>query len=104
MKDENGTNIMNLKFEGEYTVTSGSDITFCMKKTDLKNIRSSLSIECDSREYNDSITFDYSDTASGILVFDYKVGNENSSIKLVKAQTQKNLSEKRLLVTAPKGL
>jgi hypothetical protein len=102
MKDVNGTNIMNLKFEGEYTVTSDSDTTFCMKKTDLKNIRKSLKTECSSSEYKDSITFDYYDTASGILVFDYKVENENSSIKLVNTKTAKGMSEKRLLVIAPK--
>ena len=104
MKDVNGTNIMNLKFEGEYTVTSDSDTTFCMKKTDLKNIRNSLKNKCNSSDYEESITFDYDDTASGILVFDYKVGNENSSIKLVNPETTKSMSEKRLLITAPKWL
>lgn len=104
MKDANGTNIMNLKFEGKYIITSDADTLFCMKKTDLKNIRNSLKTQCSSSDYKDAITFDYDDTASGILVFDYKVGNENSSIKLLNGETAKEISEKRLLTVAPKWL
>lgn len=104
MKDENKTNLLNLRFEWEYVLKSHTDTKFCHKKTDISNIRDSLNDECDPEDFKDEIHFTYQDTAEWILVFDYKVWNAQASMNLYNKETNKQLGQKRLLVTQPKGL
>lgn len=103
MKDNNSTNLINLKYEGKFILKSDTDTQFCLKRTNLANIRNSLKTKCNPNDFKDEIEFDYSDTAAGILVFDYKVANTDANMRLINSE-EKSLSNKSLLVTGPKGL
>lgn len=104
MKDENNTNLINLKYEWKYILKSETDTKFCFKKTDIKNIRKSLQQKCNASDFKNEIHFWYDDTADGILVFDYKVGSKEAQIQVLNKVDQKQIAQKKLLVTQPKWL
>lgn len=104
MKDENNTRLLNLKYEGDFRLSSDTDTKFCLKRTSLSDIKDSLKIKCSAADYKDSIKFNYSHTAWGILVFDYKVGQSEANILVHEEKTNKRIGSKQLLVTGPKWL
>ena len=104
MKDENRRNLLNLKYEWEYKLSSDTDTMFCLKRTDLKNIVKSLNERCEAREFKSEIIFDYEDTTVGILVFDYKVWEKNANMTLQKRGSESTISKKYLTVSEPKWI
>ena len=98
MKDNNYKNILNLKYDWKYTLSSSTDTKFCLKRTNLENIVQSLSKPCNARDFKSEITFDYDDTTVWILVFDYKVSEKNANMQLRKFWEKKVLSTKKLSV------
>ncbi len=104
MRDSNNTRLINLEYEGEYILKSETDTKFCLKKTNMKDIKKSLTQRCSADEFSSEIRFDYDDTAEWILVFDYKVWQKKASMTLLDAATAKSMDTKRLLVTNPKWL
>jgi hypothetical protein len=104
LKDDNYRDLVNLRYEGEYILTSDTDTQFCKKTTDLIGIYDAIKDECSPEEYTDEIQFSYNDTAGWILLFDYKVSDWNASMKLLNKATNTELSERKLLVTNPKWL
>ena len=104
LKDENFRNLINLRYEWEYILTSDTDTQFCKKETDLIGIYDAISDECNPEDYSDEIHFSYNDTAGGLLLFDYKVSEPWATMKLLNKWNNKEISQKRLLVTNPKWL
>ena len=104
LKDEEARNLINLRYEWDYILRSDSDTTFCMKATDLLGIYDAVDEQCLAEEYKDEIHFSYNDTAGGLLLFDYKIASGDASMQLINKADNTEMSDRKLLVTNPKGL
>ena len=104
LRDNLGTKLIKKEFEGRFAVNSQSDVRFCIKKWELKDIRSIYKRDCKETEYQDHLVYDYDDTVAGLLIFDYKTFDRNTRLELVKIDEEKTLHAKNLRVTTPKGL
>ncbi|MDA9128896.1 M23 family metallopeptidase [Candidatus Gracilibacteria bacterium] len=104
MKDAYGNNLVGTEYEGTYNIESDSNIEYCIKRGDIKNVKEIYLRSCYPEEYTDSLVFDYSDTISGVLIFDYKVA-KTGNIKLNLSENGgKSLATNTLSVQNPKGL
>jgi hypothetical protein len=63
MNDENNTRLLNLRYEGDFLLSSDTDTKFCLKRTTLSDIKESLKRKCNAADYKNSIKFNYSHTA-----------------------------------------
>ncbi len=104
LRDNLGTKLIKQEFEGRFAINSQADVRFCIKKWELKNIRSIYNRDCKETEYQDHLVYDYDDTVAGLLIFDYKTFDRNTRLELVKVDEKKTLHAKNLRVTTPKGL
>lgn len=102
MRDQYSNKLIKSPFRGTFTLGSKSNTQYCVKRGNLEDIREIYARKCFESEYKDSITFDYSDTIGGLLIFDYKSLDSYASID-VKSKG-KNVSKKDIAVTQPKSL
>ncbi len=106
MKDGFENNLIRTQYTGEFILHSTDEIEYCVKRGELKDIKSIYRRSCYPEEYTNSLSFDYDDTIAGLLIFDYKVlsTNSNTTLSLRESTKGTNLSTNILKVAAPKWL
>ena len=102
MKDKYGNKLLKTNYDGTFTLESDSNVLYCIKNGAVENVRNIYKQDCASDEYKSSITFNYSDTVWGLLIFDYKVLDDTGKIKI--NTTNKNLLSYNMNVTWVKNL
>lgn len=104
MKDGFENNLIRTQYTGEFILHSTDEIEYCVKRGELKDIKSIYRRSCYPEEYTNSLSFDYDDTIAGLLIFDYKVlsTNSNTTLSLRESTKGTNLSTNILKVAAPK--
>ena len=104
-KDDANKKLINLPFNGTYTVQTWDYSKVCIKRWTLKNIRNIYSSKCNESDYVKNPSISYNDTVWWLLIFDYKALSSNySTISLVWKWSGKTYSSKKINVSIPKGL
>lgn len=62
LRDEYGNKIVGKEFEGSYTLSGGSEVSYCLKRGTVQNIKAVYSRTCLDSEYQKNLSFDYHDT------------------------------------------
>lgn len=104
-KDSYGLNLIGVKFDGKYTLTSeDNSIKFCIKKaTSLANLQYTYNIKCDEKSFAYKQEFSFEDTTSGVLVFEYKVLQLWANNFII-SSAEKNITTRLLSGITPKWL
>ncbi len=104
MQDKNKKNLINLKYEGTYTLESKDNIVFCIKKWKIENIRKIYSTKCDNSKFVENPQFSYGDTVGWVLVFDYKILDSDAKINVKNTYNNTLFTSKTIATTIPKWL
>ena len=103
-KDAHGQKLIKTPYEWSFTLKAEWDAEVCIKRGSLEEIKSVFRRGCTDAEYQKEITFDYSDTVSGLVLYSYKVYDDTAKIQVSKAGSSSTISYKNIKTTAPKGL
>jgi len=103
MNDTYNNKLVATKYNGNFTLQSDDNIEYCIKRWKIADIKELYKRTCFRDEYKTSIDFNYSDTVWWILVFNYRVLDDNANIEVEK-KWQWKLSQKSIVVTHPKNL
>ena len=96
MKDNWGKKLINTPYEGNFHIKSDRDISYCIKRGELTDIKSIYLRDCYPEEFTDTLSFDYDDTIAGLLIFDYQV-EESWDTHLTLSQANGKLLSKDVL-------
>lgn len=74
-KDNFWINLLWVPFKWTYKITSNDgEMKFCIKKaSSLSKLKQTFNSSCREEYFKSEVTFDYSDSTEGIILFDYKV-------------------------------
>lgn len=102
-KNKYWLNILWLEFKWKYILKSeNNNIKFCIKRvTDLKKIRQTFNTPCLEENFEDEISFSYSDTVLWILLFDYKVKNIWNNKLIISSSSNNEISSKNIVWKYP---
>lgn len=103
LKDQYGNKMVRSSFEWTYSISSDKNLSYCIKKGSLSDIKAIYKRPCLEEEFHKSLSFNYEDTIGGLLVFEYKV-HDTGSVSLKLSNSQKELTKNTLKVEVPKGL
>ncbi|MFK7779763.1 MAG: M23 family metallopeptidase [Candidatus Gracilibacteria bacterium] len=104
-KDSNGKSLINLEYGSTFNIKASGDNQICIKEGNISNIKKIYTTSsCDEEDYKNEFNFTYSNTVGGLLIFDYKATSSDLNIKVTNNYNNQVLSEKRVLVSNPKGL
>ena len=104
LKDENKSNLINIKYSWNFKLKTNSWVQVCLKTWNLKDIRKIYKKKCELSNYKDTIEFSYNDTVWWLLIFDYKVNSRDAKIELVNNYKNQIFSSTKLIVSNPKWL
>lgn len=104
-KDANWKYLINLEYGSTYKIKVSDENKICIKEGDIRNIKKIFTtLSCKEEDYKNEFNFTYNNTVWWLLVFEYKATSNNLNIKVTNNYNNKVLSEKKLLVSNPKGL
>ena len=103
-KDDKWTRLLNLKYTWNFDLKAEWNAKLCIKTWDIKNIQSIMKKECSESDYVKSKTISYKDTVWWLLLFNYKVFDNQAKIKLYSFNEKKDLIVLSLKSDAPKWL
>lgn len=104
-KDASWKSLINLEYGSTYKIKASNDNKICIKEGSIKNIRNIYSTtNCKEEDYKNEHNFTYKNTVWWLLIFDYKATSADLTIKVTNNYNNKLLSEKKILVSNPKGL
>jgi Peptidase family M23 len=103
-KDKSGRDIVNLKFDWNYRLTSNENVLFCVKKGNIKDIEKIYKKTCKKEDYINMYDFTYTDTVGWVLVFDYIIAGKGAKITLSNLDKKTDLGSKTIATELPKGL
>ena len=104
MKDTHGNKLVRTDYKGRYTIEANADVQFCIKRWTLSDIKAIYKRPCYEEEYTDDLSFEYSDTIAGLLIFDYKVLDQKNTTLTLKQSSGKTFTSHSVTVSAPKWL
>ena len=104
LKDENKSNLINIKYGWTFKLKTNEWVQVCLKTWSLKNIKKVYKKKCDPSKYKDTIEFTYNDTVWWLLLFDYKTTSRDAKIELVSNGKNETFSSTKLTVSNPKWL
>lgn len=103
-KDAHGQKLINAPYEWNFTLKAEWNAEVCIKRGSLEEIKTVFRRGCTDAEYQKEITFGYSDTVAGLVLYSYKVYDDTAKIQVSKAGLSSAISYKNLKTTTPKGL
>ncbi len=103
-KSSDWKNLINIPFGSTYNIKLSNDNKICIKKWDLKNIKTIYKSNCNPEDYKNQFNFTYSDTVWWLLLFDYKATSKDFKISIINNYNKKDLSNKTIIVQNPKWL
>lgn len=105
-KDNFWLNIIWVKFDWTYTLKSENNtMKFCLKKVSkISDLNRVFNTDCKDENFKNEISFNYSDSVSWIIVFNYKVLKEWSNNLVVLTSKNDKISSKKLNWTLPVDL
>ena len=105
MKDSYKNNLFQAKYSWDFQVHSDADIEYCIKRGELKDIKSIYKRSCYPEEYTNSLHFDYDDTIAGLLIFDYKILDTTTAKLSVRNTSQwVPLAQSSVTISTPKDI
>lgn len=102
MRDQYSNKLIKSPFTGVFTLDSKSNTQYCIKKGKLEDIKEIYERRCFDEEYKDTLTFDYTDTIGGLLIFNYRSRDSHADIHI--GSKDKSIGQKNIVVTQPKNL
>lgn len=103
MKDSFGNKLVRTEYTWDFTLDSSDAVEYCIKKWALSEIRSVYKRKCRDDEFTNTLSFDYTDSVGGLILFDYRV-MEDDNLNLKLSKSWKTLESQSINVTLPKGL
>ncbi len=104
LKDEKWARLLNLRYTWDFDLKAEWNAKICIKTWDVKNIKNIMKKECKENEYIKSKVISYKDTVWWLVIFDYKVFDDQAKIKLYSFNEKKDLIILNLKADAPKWL
>ena len=101
LKDQYGNKMVRTSFEGNYTISSDKNVSYCIKRGTLSDIKAIYKRPCLEEEFTQNLSFDYEDTIGGLLVFEYKA-LDTGSVNMKLSSSKKELTKNTLKVETPK--
>ncbi len=105
MKDQYGNNMLKAEYKWSFTFENENDwdIQYCIKRWEIKDIFQIYKRRCYDEEFTDSLTFNYSDTIWGLLLFEYRsLSQNNTNVSL--NSNKWLLAKEKIQVSTPTGL
>lgn len=62
LKDQYGNKMVRSSFEGTYTLSSDKNVSYCIKRGSLSDIKAIYKRPCLEEEFTKTLSFDYEDT------------------------------------------
>ncbi len=103
-KDDKWTKLVNLKYKWNFDLKAEWNAKICVKTWNIKDVKSIMKKECLEKDYVKSKTIAYNDTVSWVVIFNYKVFDEQAKIKLYSFNEKKDLITLSIKTWAPKWL
>ncbi len=103
-KDNKGTELLNIKFDGTFKISGGEGASICVKKWSISDLKRVYKKVCNDKDFVKEKEFTYKDTIWWILVFDYKILSERGKITITNVYDNKVLAAKSIVTTAPKWM
>ena len=104
-KDKNNSSLIKIPFEWIYKIKASGNNLICIKKWNYEYIKKIYKTKkCTRSEYKNELLFKYEDTVWWLLIYNQKILNKNSSIKITNNYNSKNISELKMFVYNPKWL
>ncbi|NDK07780.1 peptidoglycan DD-metalloendopeptidase family protein [Candidatus Gracilibacteria bacterium] len=104
LKDDKGSRLINLKYNGTFDLKAEGNAKLCIKSGNSKDLKNIMKKECLEKDYVKNKIISYNDTVGGIVVFNYKVFDDQAKIKLYSFNEKKDLITLSIKSDAPKGL
>ncbi len=103
LKDQYGAKIVRSEFRQTLKIDANAKVQYCIKRGRIQDIKKLYNRKCFDQEFKDELTYTYSDTIDGVLLFDYRVLDAGNA-KLSLTTGGKNLAEKNITASLPHGL
>lgn len=104
LKDDKWSRLIDLKYAWNFDFKAEWNAKICIKTWKSKDIKSLMKKECNDKDYVKNKVITYNDTVWWIVVFNYKVYDEQAKIKLYSFNEKKDLITLNIKSDAPKGL
>lgn len=104
LKDWDWTRLINLKYNWNFDFKAEWNAKICIKKWDSKDMKNIVSKSCQEKDYVKSKNITYNDTVWWLLIFNYKVFDNQAKIKLYSYNEKKDLITLSVKTTDPKWL
>ena len=103
-KDSDWKNLINIPFGSTFKIKASEWNQICIKKGDLKNIKTIYKSKCNPEDYKDEYDFTYSDTVGWLLIYDFKANSKDLNISVQNNYNNKVFSDRKIAVSNPKWL
>lgn len=104
LKDDKWSRLVNLKYNWTFDLKAEWNAKICIKTWNIKDVKNIMKKECLEKDYVKSKTISYKDTVWWLLIFNYKVFDDQAKIKLYSFNEKKDLITLNLKSDAPKWL
>ncbi len=104
LKDDKWARLLNIKYNWEFDLKAEWNAKLCVLSWNIKDIKNILKKDCSDSDYVKSKKITYSDTVWGLVIFNYKVFDQNAKIKLYSFPEKKDLITLNVKSQAPKWL
>ncbi len=104
MKDEKWSRLLNLSYNWSFDFKTEWDAKICIKTWNVKDIKNIMKKDCKESDYVKSKVITYKDTIWWMVIFNYKVFDNQAKIKLYSFNEKKDLITLSVKSDAPKWL
>lgn len=104
LKDEKWSRLINLKYAWTFDLKAEWNAKLCVKTGNIKDVKNIMKKDCQEKDYVKSKVISYKDTVSWLVIFNYKVFDDQAKIKLYSFNEKKDLITLSIKSDAPKWL
>lgn len=104
LKDDKWSRLINLKYNWTFDLKAEWNAKLCIKSWNSKDLKNIMKKECLEKDYVKNKIISYNDTVWWIVVFNYKVFDDQAKIKLYSFNEKKDLITLSIKSDAPKWL
>ncbi len=105
MKDPYGNKLLKTPYEGTFSIHADKNVEYCIKKWNIADVKEVYRRNCYDSEYQDTLTYDYTDTVWGLLLFGYRVKETGKTTLNVQAEAkQTSIATHTTHIDLPKWL
>lgn len=104
LKDDKWSRLINLKYNWTFDLKAEWNAKLCIKSWNSKDLKNIMKKKCLEKDYVKNKIISYNDTVWWIVVFNYKVFDDQAKIKLYSFNEKKDLITLSIKSDAPKWL